>query len=112
MTDPLDTEAREQHEAAERKRAKRLYQRERADVQQLLSTDAGRRLVHAFLTDAGEGATAYRNNPQAMAHAVGWQDAASWWLNKIRQHCPEREGQMRNEARLDSQEQDEASNDD
>lgn len=111
MTDILDQDARRASDRAERARAKRASRQFRADVQSVLGTVSGRRVVFAFLQTAGVDSSAYRNNPGAMAHAIGWQDAANWWIEQIRQHCPEREGQMRQEALADSRITDEAPND-
>lgn len=100
MTNPIDeNEARELREVEER-RAQRLRAKKfRKDVQALLSDPGNRAVVFAFLQTANVDGSAYRENNQAMAHAVGWHDAAGWWLDTIRQHCPEREAQMRAEAR-------------
>lgn len=111
MTHPLDDEAREQSARAEQLRAKVSAARLRKDVQTTLATEEGRRLVWLFLQTAGIDYSPFRADPVAMAHAVGWQDAGSFWLALIRSHCPEREAQMRNEAKRDAQ-RDEAINDD
>lgn len=103
MTHPLDTEAREQASREERLRARNAETQFRKDVQAVLSTDSGRRVVWAFLQTAGVDATPFRLDPAAMGHAVGWQDAGRFWLDLIRSHCPEREAQMRAEAKRDAQ---------
>jgi hypothetical protein len=91
-------EQREQTEREDKQRAKQMAQQLRADVQEVMKLPAMQRTLMAFLQTAGIDFTAYRDNPTAMAHAAGWRDAGQWWLDVIRQHCPEREAQMRAEA--------------
>lgn len=88
---------------AEARRAERALRAQfRRDVQTVFGTAEGRRVLWAFLDAAGYDVSAYRAEPAAMAHAVGWQDAAGWWINQLRRHCPEREAQMRKEAAHDA----------
>lgn len=95
----IDPEERAQADR-EARQAQRLADKQfRSDVQAVFATNAGRRLLWAFLQDAGHDVSAYRENPVAMAFATGWHDAAAWWVDVIRRHCPEREALMRNEAR-------------
>ena len=103
MSHPLDNEAREQQARDEELRAKLLEARRRKDVQAVMGTVEGRRLVFAFLQTAGVDNTPFRSELAAMGHAVGWQDAGRYWLDLIRSHCPEREAQMRAEAKRDAQ---------
>ena len=58
-----------------------------------------RRVVWAFLEAAGLDSYAYRQSPHDMVVAAAIQDNARWWLDAIRSHCPEREAQMRADAR-------------
>lgn len=97
-------EQREKQEREEKLRQKHAADQLRSDVQAVMGTDAGRRLVFGFLQDAGEGVTVYRDTPTAMAHAAGWQDGGNWWLDKVRQYCPEKETQMRAEAKRTARE--------
>lgn len=96
---PQDDEVRA---AAARNAALEMKARERQqrlDVQAVFATVEGRRLLAAFLRDAGADDSAFRLDPIAMAHAVAFQDAGHWWLNLIRRWCPEREALMRKESR-------------
>ena len=108
---PLDTDARLERERADKERAKSAERRFREDVQAFLGNEAGRRLLWSFLQDAGVDVSAFRESPQSMAHAVGWQDAGGWWLDKIRRYCPEREAQMRKEAKQDQPKDEEPNGD-
>jgi len=63
-----------------------------------------RRLLAQFLDTSGIDTSSYRDNPTAMAFTAGWQDAARWWLANIREHCPEREAQLRAEAKREARE--------
>lgn len=100
MANPIDeADARARRDDEDRRRTRMLFAQERRDVQELMQSAGGRRVVWGFLQTANADGSAYRENNQAMAHAVGWHDAAGYWLDLIRQHCPEREAQMRAEAR-------------
>lgn len=94
-----DAEAAQQRQAEERKRAHMEAKQFRADVQAMFEAPAGRRVLAAFLATAGVDMSPLRASVQDTGHAIGWQDAGGWWLNLLRQHCPEREGQMRKEQR-------------
>lgn len=111
MSDPLDFEAREAAQRAARAREKRLSKQEQQDIRDVMALEAGRRLLYLFLQASGIDESQLRNNPNVMAHAAGWKDAGAWWLARIRDYCPEREGQMRSEARRDSRITDEGQND-
>ena len=110
MSYPLDDEAREEQTRAERQRAKLAEIQARKDFQAVLALPEGRRVLWAFLRETGMDSSTFRLDPLAMAHAAGWRDAGNYWLGLTRLHCPEREAQMRNEARRDAQP--EKSNDD
>lgn len=111
MSHPLDDDARLESERAARLRAKVLEDRTRKDWQAVMATEQGRRVMLGLLQTAGVDSTPFRADPMAMSHAVGWQDAGRYCLAHIRSHCPEREAQMRAEAKRDTP-QDEATNDD
>ena len=93
-----DQQAQERAARLERQRQAVAERQFRADVQQLMGTPAMRRVLGEFLDVTGVDRTAYRSEQAPMAHAVGWQDAGRWWLAAIREHCPEREPQLRAEA--------------
>jgi len=97
-----DQEAREQLAKAERLAAKHREQRLASDVQKVMELPEARRLLSAFLIDANNDLSPLRPEVINMAHAIGWQDAAGWWLNFVRKYCPERESQMRAEAKRDA----------
>ena len=95
----LEEQERRERAAAEERRQQRIAARQfREDVQAIMAMPGGRRVVGEFLQAAGADLSAYRDGATPMAHAVGWQDAGRWWLAAIREHCPEREPQMRAEA--------------
>lgn len=94
-----DEEARVERDRQDKLDARRADKQLRKDVQEVLSTTGGRRLLWAFLQSAGVDYSPLRQDAASMAHAVGWQDAARWWLDAVRRHCPEKEEQMRAEAR-------------
>lgn len=97
-----DQAARERADREERRLAK-LRERQRADdVRAVFALPEARRVLAAFLRDGGADVSPLRADPQLTAHAIGWQDAASWWLNALRTHCPEREVQLRAEAKREA----------
>jgi len=95
----LDAEERARRQREDAAKAKRAAKAFRADVQAVMALPEARRLVWAFLSAAGMDSYAYRQKPHDMIVAAAMQDNARWWLGAIREHCPEREAQMRAEAR-------------
>lgn len=104
----IDRDEAREDEARVQKQARDLHKR---NVQTVMATAEGRAVLWEFLRAANHDGTTYRDNAHAMAHAAGWHDAGSWWLDEIRRFCPEREAQMRKEAnraaRVASQDEDE-----
>lgn len=98
-------------EAAARRTRQLQRKQDQEDVKALLESEAARRVLWRFLQDSGQGRSVYRDTAHAMAHAAGWQDAANWWLNEIRTHAPEREAQMRAEARRRDRQQEQTNDD-
>lgn len=95
----IEQERNEQKARERSQRDKRAEAQFRADLQDVMGTPGMRRVMARFLDEAAVEHTAFRLEPAAMAHACGWQDAGRWWLEAIRDHCPERETQMRAEAK-------------
>lgn len=94
-----DEEKRESRQREEKRRAKERADLIKADVCAVMEKPEARRLLAEFLDVAGIDVSPLRSDPIFMGAAVGWQDAASWWVNLIRKYCPERESQMRAEAK-------------
>lgn len=94
---------REAREKRERDHAKREAAQFRADMQAVMALPEARRVVGAFLGDMGVDRLAYRQTQHDMVIAAAMQDCARWWTTAIREHCPEREAQMRAEARKAAQ---------
>ena len=59
---------------------------------------AARRILWLFMLQTGLDASPFATNAMAQSHAIGMQDAAKWWLNLVRDHCPEKEAQIRREG--------------
>ena len=95
----LDADERARKQREELNRIKREAKAFRADVQAVMALPEVRRIVWRFLSVAGVDSYAYRQKPHDMVVAAAMQDNARWWLEVIREHCPEREAQMRAEAR-------------
>lgn len=81
-----------------RERAKLREAMFRRAVQEALGLPSVRQIVFEFLTTAQVDVSPMHDTAEKTAWAIGWQDAGNWWINQIRTHCPEREGQMRAEA--------------
>lgn len=98
MTHPADREAIDQKQREERQTEKWLREQLRADTQQVMNIDAMRRILYLFMGQMNLDGSAFATNAMAQSHAIGMQDAAKWWLNLIRDHCPEKEAQIRREG--------------
>lgn len=114
----IDQETRKRQERAEAKRQRDRADQFRKDMQDVMKLPAARRLLSAFIDTAGFDRTTFREDAGAMAYCGGWQDAARWWIDAMREHCPEQETTMRAEERRrikqeaqqgDSSEEDDAS---
>lgn len=83
----------------QRKQAEKQARRQfRADARALFADESSRRLVFQFLQAMGIDQSPFHTNSMTQSSLIGRQDAARWWLNLIRDACPEREAQMRAEA--------------
>lgn len=96
----------------ERKLEKAYIEQVKADFIEVMALPAFRRILSEFMVDAGVDNSPLRPELAYMAAAIGWQDAAGWWLNAVRRYCPEREAQMRAEARKNLLKPQESNNDD
>lgn len=98
MTHPVDRTAIDQQAREDRQREKWYQDQLRADIQQIMNLPAGRRILWLFMQQTGVDASPFATNAMAQSHAIGLQDAAKWWMNLIRDHCPEKEAQIRREG--------------
>lgn len=94
-----DPNQRANDEAQRRAVEKRVAKQLRADVQEVMALPAMRRLLSQHFAETGVDAPTYRTDPHNMVVAATMRDTACWWLEAMREHCPERETQMRAEAR-------------
>lgn len=94
-----DNDKLEARRLDEKRRAKERADLLKIDVCTVMERPEARRLLGAFLEAAGVDESPLRSDPVMMAAAVGWQDSAAWWMNLVRKYCPERESQMRAEAK-------------
>lgn len=110
MAIPDSYEKQQERQAFEKQLEKARVEQLKADITEVMALPSFRRILSEFMMDAGTDNSPLRTDIALMAAAIGWQDAAGWWMNLIRRYCPERESQMRAEAKkaLKSQE----SNDD
>jgi len=70
----------------------------REDIRKALEHQPTRSVLWVFLQTMGMDASPFNTNAMAQSRAIGRQEAALWWLEAIRDNCPEREAQMRAEA--------------
>lgn len=98
MTHPADRNAIEAKQRADRDAEKWFQEQLRADVQQVMNIPGMRRILWLFMQQTGLDGSPFATNAMAQSHAIGMQDAAKWWLNLVRDHCPEKEAQIRREG--------------
>ena len=98
MTHPADRDAIDAQQREDRQAEKWFQEQLRADVQQVMNMPAARRILWLFMLQTGLDASPFATNAMAQSHAIGMQDAAKWWLNLVRDHCPEKEAQIRREG--------------
>lgn len=89
-----EAEQDQQREALGRLQHQQLVE----DIRGVLDDQRVRRLLWQFVQTMGLDASPYRADPADTARAIGRLEAAQWWLNAIRDNCPEREAQMRADA--------------
>lgn len=102
MSHPADRNAIEAQQRRDRDAEKWFQEQLRADVQQVMNLPSARRILWLFMQQTGVDASPFATNAMAQSHAIGMQDAAKWWLNLIRDHCPEKEQQIRREGLANS----------
>lgn len=69
-----------------------------ADVQQVMNLPAMRRILFLFQQWAGVDDSPFATNAMHQSFAIGKADAGKWWLNLVREFCPEKEVQIRQEG--------------
>ena len=69
------------------------------NLREVMGTEAGRNLVSEFLRHCGFDNDPFDRDPLVMARNAGMLASARWWIGYIRELCPEREPQMRKEAK-------------
>lgn len=71
----------------------------RDDVQLLMRNPAMRRVLNRFFGFAGLDQSPFNPNAMTQSYAIGKREGAEWWVDLIRDHAPEQEVVMRDEAR-------------
>ena len=99
MSDPYDIDERRRQEREANKEQKLRADMFKSDVQQVMQLPAMRRILLSFMDAMGFDQSPFATNAMLQSHGIGKQDAAKWWVNVIREYCPEREAQMRAEGR-------------
>ena len=98
MSHPADREAIDAKARKAAEDEKWFREQLKADAQQVMNVPAMRRILWLFMQQTGLDASPFATNAMAQSHAIGMQDAAKWWLNLVRDHCPEKEAQIRREG--------------
>lgn len=94
----FDPEARRAEREKSIKVSKARADRFKADLKDTLSRPEARRILWAFLQHSNVDGTAYQSNAMGMAYGTGLQDGGKWWINAIREFCPEQEAVIRREG--------------
>lgn len=99
MSHPLDRSVAIKQQRQQTQQDKAREEQFRRDVQLALTNKATRAVLNRFFDEAGLDTSAFNPHGSIQAHALGKQDAAKWWINVIREHCPEQEVVLRIEAK-------------
>lgn len=97
--DRFDTDAQQDRQRRQALIDKAFDATVRADAQAMMEKEGNRRLLYLFMQQMGIDRSAFSTNAMQQSHAIGKQEAAAWWINLIREHCPEREAQVRKDGR-------------
>ena len=98
MSHPADRDHIDKAEREARNAEKWLQEQLRSDVQTVMNMAPARRILWLFMQQLGHDRSPFATNAMAQSHAIGMQDAVKWWLELIRDHCPEKEAQIRKEG--------------
>jgi hypothetical protein len=99
MLEPFETpEQREARAAKQRAAQERDLEQLKNDVEALMATGAGRRIVWRLLESTHVYQTCYRDNPLQMARAEGRREIGLMLLDWITTHTPEDYFTMQQEA--------------
>src|SRR5262245_39145319 len=99
----MNWEQRERQKLAERRERHAQVEASKQfkqDFRELMKMEPMRRLLNQILRGMAVDGSPFNTNAMAQSHAIGMQDAAKWWLNNVRDLCPEQEVRMRNESAL------------
>lgn len=99
MTRIPDMDAQAAQRRREAKAARMARDQLRTDVQTMLGVPGARKVLAQFMLAMRIDDSPFSSNGLEQAHGIGLQDAARWWINMIRDHCPEKEHQVRQAMR-------------
>lgn len=97
--DPLNTELSDAQRRSREDIAKLERQREQADIQWLMSSKRGRRIVNAILQQAGVYRLSFNTNALQMSFNEGNRNTGLRLLAAITEACPDRYAEMLEEAK-------------
>ena len=95
MSHELDRSEVIRRERAARLHGERMDAQFQRDVQLALNNVELRRVLGRFFFEMKLDGSPLNTNGMMQSHGIGLQDAARWWINVIRDNCPEREVQIR-----------------
>lgn len=98
MSHPVDRVAIDAQQRAERQRQDFIRKQLKADVQQLMNLPAGRRILYLYLQWTGVDESPFATNAMQQSYHIGKGDSGKWWLNLLREFCPEKEIAVRQEG--------------
>jgi hypothetical protein len=99
MSDPLDTEANDAARLARTEMSKLAERAEAQDLQWLMSSKRGRRIVNRLLQNAGVFRLSFHTNALQMSFNEGNRNTGLMLLAAITEHSPERYAEMIEEAK-------------
>lgn len=105
--DPLDLRGQERTEADKKLREKLSRENEEVDLNWLMSSKRGRRIVWRLLDTAGVFRLSFNTNSMMMAFNEGNRNFGNRTLTMIHTHCPELYPQMVKENTNDNRPADE-----
>ena len=91
--DAIDAQRRDEVQAEKFARAQL-----QADVQQVMNLEAMRRILWLFMQQSGLDGSPFATNAMQQSYGIGQADAAKWWVNLVREFCPEKEQQIRRDG--------------
>lgn len=96
----LGPEEIERQRADQRERGELRDLQARTDLEQVMGTTHGRRVMWRLLQSAGVGRSSFNTNAVLMARVEGCREFGEWLRRLLRKHCLDQFRQMENECEV------------